>query len=101
MISARTPELMADIEHTMVATTDGSASSMTEKKSWRKMVGEYYFGRTKGWNRLAAISFQWLLLDVVWYCVGLDSPRTLAALWLDQKPPPASAQPPPWNDDPA
>ncbi|KAK4182607.1 major facilitator superfamily domain-containing protein [Podospora australis] len=103
MISARTPELVADVEHAIVAVvTGGSGSSLTEKRSWRKMAKEYYFSPTKGWKRLAAISIQWLLLDIVWYGVGLDSPGTLAALWLDQKPPLSDSGPqPPWNDDPA
>lgn len=103
VIGARTPELIADIEHTMVATPDNSAASSIEKRPWAKMATEYYFGPSKGWKLLAAISVQWLLLDVVWYGVGLDSPGTLAALLLDSTPPPNPPDwtPPLWNDDPA
>ncbi|KAK0616185.1 major facilitator superfamily domain-containing protein [Immersiella caudata] len=100
MLGTRTPEMIADIERIMVAGPD-DASSILEKRSWRKMAREYYFGEGKGWKLLAAISIQWLLLDIVWYGVGLDSPGTLAALWLDKPPPPPSATPPSWNVDPA
>ena len=108
MIGARTPELIADIEHTMVATPENhSAASSISKKSWGKMAREYYFGPSQGWKILAAISIQWLLLDVVWYGVGLDSPGTLAALFLDHNNNNntgggiGSSSNLPWNDDPA
>ncbi|KAK0644651.1 major facilitator superfamily domain-containing protein [Cercophora newfieldiana] len=101
MLGTRTPEMIADIERIMVAGPDDAASSVGERRSWRKMAGDYYFGPAKGWKLLAAISIQWLLLDVVWYGVGLDSPGTLAALWLDQQPSPPAVEPPNWNVDPA
>lgn len=102
MLGTRTPEMIADIERIMIAGPD-DAGSITERRSWRKMAGDYYFGPAKGWKLLAAISIQWLLLDVVWYGVGLDSPGTLAALWLDKAPPSISDSSPlpNWNDDPA
>ncbi|KAK0737807.1 major facilitator superfamily domain-containing protein [Schizothecium vesticola] len=102
MLGTRTPEMIADIERIMIAGPDDAASE-TERRSWWKMAGDYYFGPAKGWKLLAAISIQWLLLDVVWYGVGLDSPGTLAALWLDKAPPSTSnsSAPPNWNDDPA
>ena len=102
MLGTRTPEMIADIERIMIAGPDDAASE-TERRSWWKMAGDYYFGPAKGWKLLAAISIQWLLLDVVWYGVGLDSPGTLAALWLDKAPPSTSDSnaPPNWNDDPA
>ncbi|KAK3364718.1 major facilitator superfamily domain-containing protein [Lasiosphaeria hispida] len=101
MLSTRTPEMIADIERVMIVGPNDAASSITGRRSWRKMAADYYFGSAKGWKLLAAISIQWLLLDVVWYGVGLDSPGTLAALWLDKAPPPTSIPPPNWNDDPA
>ena len=101
MIGTRTPEMIADIERIMVSGPDDNASSITEKRSWRKMAASYYFGPAKGWKLLAAISIQWLLLDVIWYGVGLDNPGTLAALWLDRQPPPTPFPLPNWNDDPA
>jgi MFS transporter, PHS family, inorganic phosphate transporter len=100
MLGTRTPEMIADIERVIVAGPD-DASSILEKRPWRKTAREYYFGQAKGWKLLAAISIQWLLLDIVWYGVGLDSPGTLAALWLDKEPPQPSSAPPSWNVDPA
>ena len=96
MIGSRSPELIADIEQIMVSGPEDQLL-LSEQRSWGKMARDYYFGPAKGWKPLFAISIQWLLLDVVFYGVGLDSPGTLAALWLDKDPVhPIST----WNDDP-
>ena len=58
-----------------------------ERDAWWSKLTVYLFGPTKGWKPLAAISIQWLLLDIAFYGTGLDSPGTLAALWLDATPP--------------
>ncbi|KAM7210580.1 major facilitator superfamily domain containing protein [Rhypophila decipiens] len=103
MLGSRSPEMIADIERVMVSRPSDtlSLSSDAHQGSWFKMAKEYYFGPAKGWKLLTAISVQWLLLDIVFYGVGLDSPGTLAALWLNSKPPAGDDWPdkPQWNDD--
>ncbi|KAM7197489.1 major facilitator superfamily domain containing protein [Naviculisporaceae sp. PSN 640] len=104
MLGSRSPEMIADIERVMVSGPTDNTSSPDHEKSWGATAKEYYFGPAKGWKLLFAISIQWLLLDVVFYGVGLDNPGTLAALWLSQPAPPSPPSPwtrPPWNDDPA
>ncbi|KXJ93780.1 major facilitator superfamily domain-containing protein [Microdochium bolleyi] len=67
------------------------------RASWRTSAWAYLFGTSQGWKRLFAITLQWLLLDVCFCGTGLDSPSTLAALWLDK----AGIEPAHiWNEDP-
>lgn len=61
---------------------DDSDEAHTTRPSWSRRAYAYFFGPSKGWKPLAAISIQWLLLDIVFYGTGFDSPGTLAALWL-------------------
>ncbi|KAH7028824.1 major facilitator superfamily domain-containing protein [Microdochium trichocladiopsis] len=65
--------------------------------SWGAAANAYFFGKSQGWKPLFAITLQWLLLDVCFYGTGLDSPSTLAALWLDKAPGEQRAE---WNVDP-
>ncbi|KAM7203326.1 major facilitator superfamily domain containing protein [Rhypophila sp. PSN 637] len=103
MLGSRSPEMIADIERVMVSRPSDTLSLSTDahQGSWLKMAKEYYFGPAKGWKLLTAISIQWLLLDIVFYGVGLDNPGTLAALWLNSRPRAGDDWPdkPQWNDD--
>ena len=54
---------------------------------WLSTARNYLFGHEKGWRRLAGISLIWLLLDLSFYGLGLDSPSTLDRLWLNHTPP--------------
>jgi PHS family inorganic phosphate transporter-like MFS transporter len=84
-VGSRSPSLTApDLES---VNSDVEESESHEHLPWRSRAYDYYFGRTQGWKPLVAVSLQWLLLDVVFYGTGLDSPGTLAALWLDKRPP--------------
>ncbi|KAJ1336023.1 MFS transporter PHS family inorganic phosphate transporter [Microdochium nivale] len=76
---------------------DEHGNSNHPQPSWGTSAWAYLFGTSQGWKRLFAITLQWLMLDVCFYGTGLDSPSTLAALWLDKKGThPAQI----WNDDP-
>ena len=84
-MGARSPTLKTeDIE----STNRPTAQSVPEDEgTWLQKAMVYLFGTTKGWKILTAISLQWFLLDVAFYGTGLDSPGTLAALWMNSKPP--------------
>ena len=78
-VGSRSPSLTADMES---VNSDVDESEQQEREPWRRRAYVYFFGRTQGWKPLLAVSLQWLLLDIVFYGTGLDSPGTLAALWL-------------------
>jgi PHS family inorganic phosphate transporter-like MFS transporter len=82
-MGSKSPRLREDIES---LNSEAEESLPDDKLSWNDKAREYFFGDTKGWKPLMAISIQWLLLDVVFYGMGLDSPGTLAVLWLDRAP---------------
>jgi PHS family inorganic phosphate transporter-like MFS transporter len=86
-VGSRSPSLGADMES---VNSDVEESEQTEQQPWRRRAYVYFFGSTQGWKPLLSISLQWLLLDVVFYGTGFDSPGTLAALWLDESPGPES-----------
>ncbi|KAH6618365.1 major facilitator superfamily domain-containing protein [Chaetomium sp. MPI-SDFR-AT-0129] len=65
---------------------DDSDEARATRPSWGRRAYAYFFGPSKGWKPLVAISVQWLLLDIVFYGTGFDSPGTLAALWLEKNP---------------
>lgn len=78
-IGSRSPQLTSDDE----AHPDPEESAPKDRTPWGTAAWAYFFGRTQGWKRLAAISIQWLLLDIAFYGTGLDSPGTLSALWMN------------------
>lgn len=82
-VGSRSPTLAADAES---VNSDLEESQAREPEAWRRRAYDYFFGRTQGWKPLLAVSLQWLLLDIVFYGTGLDSPGTLAALWLSKPP---------------
>jgi PHS family inorganic phosphate transporter-like MFS transporter len=90
----------SDLEQDMEAKlgSDAGEAVPPTRKPWGKSAKEYYFGAAKGWKKLAAISIQWTLLDMVFYATGLDAPGTLAALWLEETP--RHLPRPVWSDDP-
>jgi PHS family inorganic phosphate transporter-like MFS transporter len=101
-VGSRSPSLSApDMESLRSEVDEGEAR---EQDPWRRRAFAYFFGKTQGWKPLLAVSLQWLLLDVVFYGTGLDSPGTLAALWLDSPPNPDIDKNPPagfhvWKED--
>jgi PHS family inorganic phosphate transporter-like MFS transporter len=101
-VGSRSPSLSApDMESLRSEVDEGEAR---EQDPWRRRAFAYFFGKTQGWKPLLAVSLQWLLLDVVFYGTGLDSPGTLAALWLDSPPNPEIDTNPPagfhvWKED--
>ncbi|KAK3291161.1 major facilitator superfamily domain-containing protein [Chaetomium fimeti] len=80
-VGSRSPSLTGDLES---VNSDVEESEPQELSPWRSRAYAYFFGTTQGWKPLLSISLQWLLLDVVFYGTGFDSPGTLAALWLDR-----------------
>ncbi|KAH6640170.1 major facilitator superfamily domain-containing protein [Chaetomium tenue] len=80
-VGSRSPSLTGDLES---VNSDVEESEPQEMTSWRSRAYAYFFGATQGWKPLLSISLQWLLLDIVFYGTGFDSPGTLAALWLDK-----------------
>jgi PHS family inorganic phosphate transporter-like MFS transporter len=80
-VGSRSPSLTGDLES---VNSDVEESEQEEVAPWRSRAYVYFFGATQGWKPLLSISIQWLLLDVVFYGTGFESPGTLAALWLDK-----------------
>lgn len=80
-VGSRSPSLTGDLES---VNSDVEESEQEEVAPWRSRAYVYFFGTTQGWKPLLSISIQWLLLDIVFYGTGFDSPGTLAALWLDK-----------------
>ncbi|KAK4119163.1 MFS general substrate transporter [Parathielavia appendiculata] len=83
-VGSRSPSLAAPDMESLSSDMDGGEAS--EQEPWRRRAYAYFFGKTQGWKPLLAVSLQWLLLDIVFYGTGLDSPGTLAALWLNEAP---------------
>ena len=81
-IGSRSPNLASDIE-----SMNSDPEELTPKDTvpWGTKAWSYFFGKTKGWKILFAISIQWAMLDFAFYGTGLDSPATLSALWLDSE----------------
>ncbi len=80
-VGSRSPNMATDAES---VNSDIEESDPRGPEPWRRRAYDYFFGRTQGWKPLLAISLQWLLLDIVFYGVGFDSPGTLAALFLSK-----------------
>ncbi|KAH6843419.1 major facilitator superfamily domain-containing protein [Chaetomium sp. MPI-CAGE-AT-0009] len=81
-VGSRSPSLTSgDLESW---NSEVDESEPQEVAPWRSRAYSYFFGTTQGWKPLLSISLQWLLLDIVFYGTGLDSPGTLAALWLSK-----------------
>lgn len=80
-VGSRSPNLTGDLES---VTSDVEESEPQDVAPWRSRAYAYFFGTTQGWKPLLSISLQWLLLDIVFYGTGFDSPGTLAALWMDK-----------------
>ncbi|KAK4149813.1 major facilitator superfamily domain-containing protein [Chaetomidium leptoderma] len=79
-VGSRSPSLTADMESVNSDVVEEGEPRAPEP--WRRRAYVYFFGKTQGWKPLLAVSLQWLLLDIVFYGTGLDSPGTLAALWM-------------------
>ncbi|KAL8388456.1 hypothetical protein RB595_009232 [Gaeumannomyces hyphopodioides] len=69
------------------------------RPAWSSTFWTYLFGESRGWKRLTSLTLQWLLLDIAFYGTGLDSPRTLAGLMMDQQEDSQKTRPI-WNEDP-
>jgi MFS transporter, PHS family, inorganic phosphate transporter len=43
-----------------------------------------YLSKNSRWRALLGVMIAWYLLDVAYYGLGLDSPRTISAIWLSE-----------------
>ncbi|KAI2602302.1 MFS general substrate transporter [Hypoxylon sp. NC1633] len=76
------------------------------KSGWNSTV-EYMKGMKehlaeKGrWRALLGVMITWWLLDLAYYGLGLDNPKTISTIWLSASPPSSSNGSMPWRTDPA
>ncbi|KAK7923752.1 hypothetical protein PG985_007823 [Apiospora marii] len=46
-----------------------------------------YLRQKDRWRALLGVMIAWFLLDIAYYGLGLDSPKTISTIWLSGKPP--------------
>ncbi|KAI1099716.1 MFS general substrate transporter [Jackrogersella minutella] len=85
------------------------------KSGWESIV-EYvrevkeHLSEKGRWRALLGVMATWWILDLAYYGLGLDNPKTISTIWLSQAPPPSSVSTLPgevvcnnatWRADPA
>ncbi|KAJ2900103.1 hypothetical protein MKZ38_002596 [Zalerion maritima] len=62
----------------------------TADPSWLDNMAQYfsemgaYLRKHRRWRFLAGVMIAWFLLDVAFYGLGLDNPRTISTIWLSK-----------------
>jgi PHS family inorganic phosphate transporter-like MFS transporter len=93
-LGGRTEDLQSISSGVQSSKKDDDTPAPVLSSAWRYL-------KKGGWRKLLAISMMWLLLDVCFYGMGLDTPQTLNSFWLDSDPPAVNGTLPVWEQNPA